>query len=144
MANNNTECLIEKLVIAGPSKKKNLLSNNELVQQYFKDKMELLTAPNLDFIYNSISIFDSEKDKYETKIIEEIQDLIQLNPDKLLFGMDEIQEAYNNFELKEIIMDEQKMNELNLKDNKVTKIIKISSNKLNVIGIDMIGVKWHA
>jgi len=148
MSNNNTEYLIDKLIIAGPSKKKMQLADNVLVQQYLKNKIELITTSNLndDTIYNIInnttSIFDSEKDKYETKIIEEIQNLLTLNPDKLLFGQEEIMEAYNGFELEKIIICEQDSETLNL-DIKSTQIIRISSNKLNEIGFNMVGVKWY-
>ena len=149
MSNNNTEYLIDKLIIAGPSKKKHKLAENELIHQFFKNKIELITTSNLneDTIYqvinSSTSIFDSEQNKQELKIIEEIQDIITLNPDKLVFGIEEIGESYSNFELEKIIISEQDLKLLTLQENNVTQIIKISDDKLDKLGFNMIGIKWY-
>lgn len=148
MTDNNTKYLIERLVIAGPSKKKVLLAENELVNQFFHDKIELVTTTNLndqtiyDIINSTRNIFNNQQMDIETKLMEKIQDLIQTNPDLLVFGQDEIIEAYCNHELQQLIINESN-NELELNENDVCQIIKLSTNKLDVIGLQYVGIKWY-
>lgn len=147
MANNNTEYLIERLLICGPSGKKNLLAQNILVQQYFHDKLELVTTSVLNdkTIYKIINqtrvVFDIQKDEYETSVIDEIQNLMMNADDKIVFGVDEIIESYNNHELQKIIMNEN--DQLEIKENDVCQIIKLSTNKLEEMGLNIVGIKWY-
>ena len=148
MTNNNTEYLIEKLIIVGPSYKKKLLADNSLVQQYFHDKIQLVTTSVLndqtiyEIINQSRSIFDTQRQEQETKIIEEINDFVITNPDILVFGQDEINEGYQNHELQKVIIND-KDTDLELKENDVCQIIRMSSNKLNELGFNYVGIKWY-
>lgn len=148
MTNNNTEYLIERLIICGPSYKKKLLADNDLVKQYFHDKLELVTTSVLneqtiyEIIDQSRTIFDTQRQEQETKIVKEIQDLITINPDKLVFGKEEIIEAYKNHELQKLVINELET-ELVLKENDVCQIIRLSTNKLNELSLHHVGVKWY-
>ena len=148
MADNNTTYLIERLIIAGPSKKKHLLAENELVQQFFHGKIQIVTTSNLneqtiyEIINQSRNIFDTQKLEQETKIIDEINDLIITNPDILVFGQDEINEGYQSHELQKVIINDSDT-DLELKENDVCQIIRMSSNKLNELGFNYVGIKWY-
>lgn len=148
MSNNNTKYLIERLIIAGPSKKKFLLAENAVIQQYFSTKLELITTNVLNdqtifkIINQSKSIFDTQRIGQETKITEEIQNLIVTNPDILVFGQNEINEGYQNHELQKVIINDSNT-DLELKENDICQIIKLTSDKLKELGFEYVGIKWY-
>jgi len=152
LCDNNTKYVIEKLVIAGPSSKKNLLAKNELVKQYFNDKHQLLKTGDLndsvvhetlDDIRNLIDISDDTK---SDNIIEKVNDMLMIADDKLVFGVDEISHCLKYNELREIIVSDKETNiikdiEAICNDKCIVHII--AHEKLCRLGINIIGIKWY-
>lgn len=150
MNSTNTEQLIEKLIIAGPSEKKILLAKNELIKQYFANKIVLLNTPDLNDqtineTLNGIrELFNSENDNNDDIALENIITLMSLADDKLIFGIDEINECLKNNEIRDLITNPETMSKLNITQNTKCNIRVIDNIKLNKIGIDIVGIKWYA
>ncbi|ARF11430.1 eukaryotic peptide chain release factor subunit 1 [Klosneuvirus KNV1] len=146
---NKTEYLINKLIIAGCGEKKYLLSNNSLIQQYFNDRLILINIANTNdeiihqTIQSTINIFNQDKDNYYDKILDNIQDLMITNSDKLVFGFDDVIESINIFELEKIIIDESLKDMFNELELCKTELILIPSYKINKSGLNIIGIKWY-
>lgn len=150
MTNNNTECLIDKLFIAGSGKKKKLLAETELVKQYFSNKINLINTSDVNdqTIYETINncniLFHNNESEKETRIIEKIKNLMINNVDQLVFGIIEINNALLNCELQEIIITEEHKHNIDLElvSNSKIKLHIVSFNIIKDIGIDCIGVKF--
>lgn len=150
---NNTKLLIEKLIISGPAEKKMLLSQNELIQQYFNNKMSnkliLLDTPEINdqTIYETIDIvkqlFDETINNKNDDILNDIKKLMEMADEKLIFGILEIEECAKYGELKQIIISEELINKINISDNTKCEIIIIPRCKIEKIGLDIVGIKWY-
>ena len=155
LSNNNTKYLIEKLIIAGPSDKKVLLSQNELVQQYFKNNITLLNTTEIndqtiyEVINNAHELFDSDIDNKSDDILKKLKNLMEVADNKLVFGIEEILKCLSYNELQQMIITEKLAIEINIdnykskdKNNKC-EIFVVDSRKLEKIGLDIIGIKWY-
>ena len=148
MENNNTTCSIEKLIIAGPSEKKNMLSDDMLIQQYFKDKMILMTMDNVndqsifEIIEKSKIVFKENKNEYEDKILEKINELMMQASDKLVYGSKEVLKLLETQDLEQIITDEESSKLFDITESKCELII-ISAHKLKTIGINVFGLRYY-
>lgn len=151
MSNNNTEYIIDKLIIAGPSSKKNLLAENSLVKQYFGNKTIIIDTPNINeevihnTIQNTIYIFHEDKEKYYDEVLNSINDLMVNNCDKLIFGLNDVVESINNKELEQVIIDEtlEDFIKNNIKNLEKCIVIPIPSYRMNKIGLNVIGIRWY-
>ena len=149
MDNNNTNYLIEKLIIAGPSEKKTMLSQNELVKKYFNNKITLLNTPDLndqtivETINNTKQLFDSNVNVQDDMAINNILNLMSMGDDKLVFGIEEINTCLINNDLQELITIPDHMKILGISKNNKCNIRIIDNIKLNKIGIDIVGIKWY-
>ena len=148
MENNNTECSINKLIIAGQDKK-NDLANNELIKQYFNNKTILIEMNNVndESIHTTIQdtkpLFDVEEDERAEEVLNEIRDLMNLGADNLVFGIDDVIEAVNNNELKKIVFDNTLANIFDEIELGKCELISISEYKMIAFGINIIGIKWY-
>jgi peptide chain release factor subunit 1 len=145
MENNNTECSIEKLIIAGPSEKKNMLCQDPIVQQYFKNNIIMMNMDNVndktifELIDKTKSIFEENKNSYEDAILEEIRELMMQASEKLVYGFIEVLKLLKTNELKQIITDKESAK---LFKDSNCEVIIISSHKLKVMGINVIGLRF--
>lgn len=148
MEENNTRRSIEKLIIAGPGEKKRALSQDELVNKYFNNNIILQNTGDVtdqiifETINNTRELFDLKKSNEEDNIFQEIDDLLNGDIDKLVFGMEEINECLSNNELEKIVTDEETA-KLLLNDNNNCEIIIVPLNKLNKTGLDIVGIKYY-
>ena len=153
MTNNNTEYTVKKLFIAGPSEKKNMLSQNVLVQQYFKNKLILLNTPDIndqsmfETIRDAKKLFEQDLETFGDDILEHIKELMNIgDSDILVYGLNEVTTALNNQELKQIITDKDTANSLDININinlGKCEIIIIAAHKLETFGINPIGIKYY-
>ena len=147
LSNNNTKYLIEKLIIVGPANKKVLLSQNELIQQYFKNKLVLINTSEInqqtiyEIINNAHDLFDSDSNNKNNDILAKIKNLMDIGDDKLVFGLDEIKNCLINNEIQQIIITNELENEITV--NKDSKCEIIITQKLKNLGLDAVGVKWY-
>lgn len=149
MKENNTKCLIDKLIIGGPGNKKHYLKEDPLVQQYFKNNMAIMNTQELNetTVYGTLNechkYFNEENDKYYNEILGQIQEMINFDNEKLLFGIDEIMYAIQENMVKEIYVSDDLDDVFkDIELNKCNKTI-IPSNYFNKIGMDVIGIKWY-
>ena len=148
MEDNNTKYLVNNIIIAGPGQKKHFLNENNLIQQYFKNKIRIITTNELieEEIFKTINnckeFFDFDINNYSNKILNEIKDLMIKADDKLVFGIREITEGLNTNTLQKVIIDEELENIIQEPINKC-EIIKIPTNKMKELGINIIGIKWY-
>ena len=148
MKNNNTEYIIKKLIIAGPSEKKNMLAQDTLVQQYFKNKLITMNTPDLndEVIHNTIytktkEIFEQHDSTFGDSVLENIKELMNMGNECLVYGLIEVQEGIKNQELKQIITDENTAKILG--DLGKCELIIIKTHKLETFGIWPIGIKYY-
>ena len=142
MSNNNTECLIERLIIAGNGEKKILLTQNALIQQYFKDKIITRNTAKItdEVIFNTINDVDFNINDKNYLVINNIKELMSLADDRLIFGLNEINNNLND--LREIITSESIKNTLH-SVNKKCQITILPDYELEKIGVNIIGIKWY-
>lgn len=145
MKDNNVIYLIDKLIIGGPGNKKYYLQENVLIQQYFKNNLIIMNTIELtdtnvhEALSNCYQYFENGYDN----MISNIQKILTLNDDKLLFGIDEINNGIKNNTLQEIyISDELDGQLINIESIKCQKIV-IPDIYFNKIGIHAIGIKWY-
>lgn len=153
MKNNHTTCIVEGLILAGPSLEKNDVFNNELIQQYFANKILCVTETaeindgTIYYIYNKCSDYiASDIDKYEIKICKEVNDLISVASDLLYFG-DEVIKGIDEYKIKKVIhfsdlKDGFKENILNNKKYNFEVIEIKNINNRHKLPCDLIGISY--
>lgn len=152
MRKNNTESLIDKLIVGGCGDIKNDVMDQDLYKQYFTKITErVLTTPEItdgtihDVISRCNDILATANDKETASIMTEIKTLITTNCDKLLFGFDEAMNGLECHQLQKLIIDTnmdcaRKIQIMNAVDK--CQIIETTKDKLNGYG-DVIGIKWY-
>ena len=148
---NKTKCTVEKLILAGPGDKKRMVAESPLITQYFpSDSMEVVNTGDINerniisTIHNMRHLFEKDINQYYDKILNEIQNLMVIADDKLLFGIDEINKSLSEKGVQKIICDEEVIDKLNLDTDDSCEIVKIPSYKLKQVGgIQVIGIKWY-
>lgn len=149
MSNNNTQYLIEKLAIVGPGDKKNMLAQDDLVKKYFKNNLIIQNIPDLteqtisETISKSKQWFKASHSNEEDDIITYVNHLINNNIDKLLFGLDEIKECLKTNEIEQLIITKEFFESFEFKESINCKLSIMSTNKLEQIGLEIIGIKWY-
>lgn len=148
MSNNNTNHLIEKLIIAGPGDKKKLLAQDELVNKYFGNNIIIRNTSDVtdqiifEMINQTRDIFNSKGNNDEDEILNYINNLMMNDVDKLVFGIDEVNECLINNELQQIVTDNETIQLINKNTNNC-EIVIIPIEKLKKIGLDIIGIKYY-
>ena len=148
MVDNNTTCLVEKLLICGPSNKKNYLKDHEFIIQYFSNKLRLVTTAEITqrtiheiLTVTSRQYFYEEDNLMFSNIISDIQQQLLLsNGDKFLFGITEVGNGIVDQIIKTVYVAESISVHFN---NSNTEIIVIPDVYLDKIGINCIGVKYY-
>lgn len=153
LTNNNSQYLIQKLIIAGPGLLKKNVLDHDLFKQYFKDKiLQIMTTSEINDntvheIYDECYHILETKENIKAKlIIENIKDLIKNNVDQLVFGIDEV---FNELKLKtlsRIIISNNFDNNIkekiiDLNDN-FSEIILVNDNYLDDYGC-IVGIKYY-
>lgn len=147
---DNTQSVVEKIIIAGPGLIKHKLIENPLMNKYFKDKiLEILDTPEItdDTIYDTInktkSIFDNLNNSNFKSIINEIKDLMNSKIDLLLFGIDEIKENINNIKKIYICDKNDDIKNYVNENNKKCEIVIVPSDIMAELKINIIAVKHY-
>lgn len=111
LRNNNTDCIVKDMVIAGPANIKKELYNKDLVQQYFSTKIKkFVDTDNIkedtawEVFNKSLDVFTSEELDNERKITEEVKNLVLKADDRLVFGKDEILSLYEACMLSKVVV----------------------------------------
>ena len=133
---------IEGIILAGPGEMKYKVQNE--LKNLLKEKIiKVMTVDNLNFdeiLLKSLEYLEDNDLKEEKNEINEIEDLIRINTDQIVFGMKEVNEYYKNFMLKKIIISSKY--EKQFKEIGKCKIIIIKSHLLEKYG-HMVGIKWY-
>lgn len=151
MKNNNTEYLIEKIIIAGYGDIKNKVMSQDLFQQYFKNR--ILKVMNVAEINDSTiaRIYDDCYDLLETKeniiakkVVIEFNDIIRSNSDMTSIGYDEVVNDLEEKILCRVLYTEKlsydKLEKVKLLINYDCEFVYVPSF-MSFYG-DLVGVKW--
>lgn len=138
---------IDKICVVGNANKKNLLEKSELIQSNFtKIFIETIDSINLQSINNFLSfdikkiLFDYEN-QLQIKLVNKLNNLIELKPELLYFGLDEI--TKNTDKISEIYYQDT-IDIMNLNFNKKIKLYQLDKNNMDVIGVNCIGIKYYS
>lgn len=149
MGDNNTTHLVKKLVIAGPGEKKGMLANDDLVRQYFKDKLVIMNTSDvndqtiLETIGRTREIFERDSGDYEDRILDDIGERMMTADDKLVYGLMEVNQSLNRRELKMIVTNESVSKQINKNDLGKCELVVVSDGKLKRLGIPVFGIKYY-
>jgi len=150
LTNNNTDCIVKDMVIAGPANIKKELYNKELVQQFFAGKIKKFV--NTDNIHDgtvwevfdkSLDVFTTKELDYERNITEEVKQLVLDCDDKLVFGYDEVMALYNDHILSKLIIinNEELFEQVKQNNQCGCEIIHCVYN-LQEYG-QVVGIRWY-
>lgn len=136
---------VNKLVIAGPSGKKKLLLENELVQQYFYGNVMTLVTDKLTdkTICDTLDMISNSNEENMQTVVDNIKILMNNDIDKLVFGIYDVIDSLKIGELEYVVVSDDIVDHLNDKLSEKCKLIIITSGKLKRIGLDVVGVKWY-
>jgi peptide chain release factor subunit 1 len=151
MRNNNTTCLIDKLILAGPGEIKKEVSQQDIFKQYFSkiiDKTISTSEINDKTIYDVYdkcnSIFTTHDVKFGDKVMSEIENLMSDDIDKIIFGEVEIGKCVMANNISKIIIssdyNQKKKEQLKLVMPTSCKLYEISKDKLKEYG-NILGIK---
>lgn len=139
---NNSENIIEGLVLAGPADVKNNICNHDLFKQYLSFK--ILKIISTDVIENS-TIYKVCEDCFylfnntRNDVFDEVKKLIVENPDILVFG-NEIKDAIDLYQLKKLVASKDFIFEAN---GSKCEVILVDNEKMKKFGYgNAIGIKW--
>ena len=109
MYDNNTKCIISKLVLAGPGVMKNDVANTEMFKQYMHKYLHKIIPTN-NFDDGTVrelagSIFEEIKQVNIKGVDIEINNLVQLNYDSLAFGKTECLELIDNKNISKLFVN---------------------------------------
>lgn len=154
MTDNHTKCTIEGLILAGPCSEKNDVFKNNLIQQYFANKIICVTETaeisdeTIYDVYNKCSTnIASDVSKYENKICNDIDELISVASDLLLFG-DEVIKGIDEYKIKQVIYSSNLKDEWKLKIQDTKKynydLIEIKNlNNIQKLPCELIGITYY-
>ena len=148
MKDNHTICIIDKLIVAGPTNIKNDIIGDEIVQKYFNKKIALVMSTDVindRTVYNILETVNLKPILIDDRT-NDIIDLIAFKYDLLIFG-DEIFSKDNSTEIRRIYIHsdfiielKSKIDELSI-INKGIEIIKTTSEELRKYG-GIIAERW--
>lgn len=136
---------IKQLIIAGPSEKKNLLRNSDLIIKYFDKIVSTVITPKIttNNINEILCKISNNLDNDDDKIIKRIEELLFLADDKLVFSIEEIQELLNCNSLNELILCREIEHLIEIPKDTKCRVTKIDQIKIKKIGLDIVGVKFY-
>ena len=136
MSNNNTEYLIDKLIIGGPSELKKEIKDNELVQQYFgKIILKIISTDSINDLTINEVIDNSISEILNINHSLSIMDSLNKNPDFYVFGLENVLEKYLSGSLKCLMITDDLYDKLKHNfNNKKTTIIKCNNSEINTFG----------
>lgn len=131
--------VIKHLILSGPAFKKEML----------RDKLRLdipitlLTAQNIDEVIedHAEDILNEESKKEAKDHISDIFELIRIDPDKLVFGVD-VEKAYTNNQLEKLYVYDISSWKKKIKKDSKTKVIEVCHHVLQSYG-GSIGIRWY-
>ena len=140
MSDNHTKYVVEKLVIAGPGDKKKLLYENELITQYFHNKLAIVTVEDMsDKTITSLKyLFESDIATFYDKLVKEVQEMMQVDYDRLLFSFDEIVES----QVKRVICEDTPAYH-ELFHSIDAEIVYVPSDYMKQLGLSLVGVRFY-
>lgn len=150
LTNNNTECIVKDMVIAGPANIKKELYGKDLVQQYFSNKIKkFVDTDNIhsdtvwEVFYKSLDVFTTKELDNEKNITEEIKKLVIDADDKLVIGKNEVISLYKDHMLKKLVIinNTELFEKMTSDNNNGCEIIHCVYN-LQEYG-EIIGIKWY-
>jgi len=144
MKDNHTNCLIDKLIIAGPSNLKHEIVSDELIQKYFSDKIAMILtcdAINDRTIYTLLEKIDIATVMFSNKSVD-IAELVERKHELLIFG-DAIFLPENLTEIRNIYIHPDRLYDLTPEISEMCNIIKTKSEELRKYG-GIIAEKWFA
>lgn len=150
LTNNNTECIVKDMVIAGPANIKKELYNKDLVQQFFTSKIKkFVDTDNIhdgtvwEVFGKSLDVFTTKELDCERNITEEVKQLVLDCDDKLVFGYDDVMKLHQDCMLNKLIVIncEEFFEELQRDNNYGCEIVHCAYN-LQEYG-KVIGIKWY-
>lgn len=140
MKNNNTEYIVDKFIIAGPTLLKSEIIKDDNIKKYILPKiMKIMTTESItDKTINEIVATINMSDILCEDIDDKLKELITIDYDKLVFGEKEIFNDENDISkiyvtLKMFEKNRELINELLCKD-KSLEIIKTKSKELDKYG----------
>jgi len=151
---NNTNYLINGLVIAGPAEMKDKIKNNNLFSQYFKNKIiKIITTQNITDnsvleVYNEcIEDFVTDEDKEAIGILQKAKEIMLNNDDKLIYNYKKTIKFMTNCMLEYLLIDinldkNQKENLYNL-NTYGCKIYELYGLNLEGMQLECLGIKWY-
>jgi peptide chain release factor subunit 1 len=140
MIDNNTKCIVDKIIIAGSGEFKNDVIATSIFKQYFSDILfDVLTCEDITE-GNIINIYTMKKDEIfgvnNKEIDNKLTELIETNYDMLVFGKTACMDMININMLDTLYtMDD-------YKNNIINKIIKCDTNIIQIYG-GWIGIKRY-
>ena len=139
-----SELKITKIFIIGNAGKKNLLEQSEIIQTNFTKIFNITIESINSFSINNYLTHDIKKvimdyeNELENNQINKLNELIQINPDKLYFGLDEIIKNLSN--IKELYYDES----LDIPHtNSKIKLYPVKKVNMEYIGVNCVGIKYY-
>ena len=147
--NNNTECDIKGIVLAGPAELKHKVKSSDIFKKYFdKLLLKVVNTSNIDNntvykVYDMcVEEFATKEELKTVKLINKIKELIRNSPNKLVFGYQEVIDGLDTSMLKSILI------ESSMKKSEKDEIYKLNLYGCDIkeakhsLGINFIGIKW--
>lgn len=144
MKNNNTEYIIDKIVICGPTDLKKEVKDDEMIQKYFGNKiLKLLTTETIDDYTIQKVLREIEMDINTINDDIDIDGIISENPDMFVFGTDEVYKYMKSGDLKIVYVSDKLFDPYMNKLNSKTNIIKCNNKAVSKYG-GIIGEKYYS
>jgi peptide chain release factor subunit 1 len=143
LVDNKTKCIVSVLILAGNASLKSEIANDERIKQFFTIPIIILDTESINVaeIYERAKLDILRIDEIDSfTVVEEITDLMRTNDERLLYGIDEVMNGLENYEVEKVIYniripDDQKRL-LNGFDIRCIEIMD------GIIDIPIIGVKY--
>lgn len=148
---NNTNYIIEGIIIAGPGTIKNEVIETDLFKQYFNNKLlKIMNTPEIndntvyEIYEKSYELLESKEVINSKKILQMIEDMIKFDDNKLVFGYEEVINELKNKSLKNVIISK------NINDNLIKNINDLNNYKCEIIIVNdeikiygnIVGIRW--
>jgi peptide chain release factor subunit 1 len=143
MKNNNTEYIIDKIVICGPTDLKKEIKDNELIQKYFLNKiLKIMSTETIDDYTIQKVLEEIEEDISGINNDINIDEMISKTPDMFVFGTDEVYKYMLSGDLKTVYVSDKMFDSNMHKLNSKTEIIKCNNKSISIYG-GIIGEKYY-
>jgi peptide subunit release factor 1 (eRF1) len=147
---------IDTIILSGPASRKKELYNNSTFKQFlgpyvskFVNTREIDKVNPLTIYNKSLDVILNQHDKNVMKLVGDIEDLINIGSDKLIFGIDETISNMESCMIKSLLINsnldnglKQQINELNTYDCEILEFDSDSTETI-LIDYDVVGVRWY-